>query len=128
MNAAYMDTSWAVAIAFAEAGHEQLLDRLATFDGVYSSDLLEAEFWSAFAREGVTRDPALLASLHWILPDRPLTPEIARALEAGYLRGADLWHVACALFLAEEPPALTFLTLDASQGEVARRLGFAGEA
>jgi len=127
MNAAYMDTSWAVAVAFGEAGHEELVERLGKFDGVYACNLLEAEFWSAFAREGVTRDPALLASVHWILPDRPLTPEIARALEAGYLRGADLWHVACALFLAEEPSGLTFLTLDASQGEVARRLGFADE-
>ena len=37
-----------------------------------------------------------------MLPDRPLTHECTKALTAGYLRGADLWHVACALYLAGE--------------------------
>jgi hypothetical protein len=46
-----------------------------------------------------------------------------RILAAGYLRGADLWHLACALYLADElvPPAL--LTLDVRQREVAAASG-----
>ena len=38
---------------------------------------------------------------------------------------ADLWHVACALFLSPNPTDITFLTLDKPQRDVARRLGFA---
>jgi hypothetical protein len=45
-------------------------------------------------------------------------------LEHGYLRGADLWHLACALFVVDEPDMLTFLTLDTRQQEVAAALGF----
>jgi len=46
-------------------------------------------------------------------------------LAQGYLRGADVWHVACALFLADAARAeLAFLSRDAAQRRVARRLGF----
>ena len=65
-----------------------------------------------------TRDLALVS------PDRPLSTELQRVAEAGYLRGADMWHVACALFLSPAPGELTFLTLDEPQRGEARRLGF----
>ena len=45
-------------------------------------------------------------------------------LEAGYLRGAELWHVATALYVAVRPEDLPLATLDARQGEVAEALGF----
>jgi hypothetical protein len=124
MRVAYLDTSWVLAIAFGEAGHDRLLDEVGHYDRLYSSGLLEAELWSACTREGVERDPGLLAQLGWVLPDRPLSSELARVLDAGYLRGADAWHVACALFLADVPSSVSFLTLDESQGSVARALGF----
>jgi hypothetical protein len=60
----------------------------------------------------------------WIYPNRPLAREIERVAGVGYLRGADLWHLANALFLAPEPRELTFLTLDKRQREVAVELGF----
>ena len=41
-----------------------------------------------------------------------------------YLRGADLWHVATALYLAESPADVDFLTLDPAQREAAAALGF----
>ena len=66
----------------------------------------------------------LLSWLTWVYPNRPLTPEYARITAAGYLRGADLWHLTNALFLAPDSADLSFLTLDGRQGEVARRLGF----
>ena len=76
-------------------------------------------------REGVNgRVEDLLSWLTWVYPNRPLTPEYARITAAGYLRGADLWHLANTLFLAPDPTDLKFLTLDNRQGEVAERLGF----
>ena len=47
------------------------------------------------------------------------------ALEVGHLRGADLWHVACALFVAGTARSeVAFLSRDAAQRTVAKRLGF----
>ena len=45
-------------------------------------------------------------------------------LRIGYLRGADLWHIATALYMFDEPSDITFLTLDRRQGDVAAALGF----
>jgi hypothetical protein len=47
------------------------------------------------------------------------------AVDVGRLRGADLWHVACALFVAGSARGdLAFLSRDAAQRTVAKRLGF----
>jgi len=124
MKLAYVDTSCLVAVAFGEAGAAALARRLARFDVVAASDLLEAELRASFAREGVELEPALLSGISWVVPDRPLHEEIARVLTAGYVRGADCWHLASALYLAEEPAAISFLTLDERQAAVARALGF----
>ena len=59
-----------------------------------------------------------------MLPDRPLTAVIRIVLEAGHLRGADLWHVACALYLSPNPQDLAFLTLDDRQAALAGTIGF----
>jgi len=122
---AYVDSSCLVALAFDEPGARKLAARLQRFDRLFSSNLLEAELRSALAREGVDGHiEDLLSWLTWVYPNRPLTPEYARISAAGYVRGADLWHLANALFLAPDPTDLSFLTLDGRQGEVARRLGF----
>jgi len=126
MKLAYVDTSCLVAVAFGEPGAAALARRLERFDVLVASDLLEAELRSAFAREGVEPDPALLSGLSWVVPDRPLRAEIARVLAAGYVRGADCWHLASALYLAEDPAAMSFLTLDERQAAVAKALGFRG--
>lgn len=62
--------------------------------------------------------------MSWIIPDCPLHQEIRRVLAAGYVRGADCWHLASALFLAEDPAKLSFLTLHQRQRTVAQMLGF----
>ena len=98
--------------------------RLATFPLVVSSNLLEAEMRSAMAREGNEFDASLLERIQWVMPTRPLTQEIAATLRAGYLRGADLWHLASALYAARAMPALAFITLDRRQQTVAASLGF----
>ena len=125
MKLAYVDTSCLVAIAFGEPGYERVVDRLNRCERLFSSNLLEAEFRAALAREGVAdKEGDLLSGFTWILPNRPLTAEYERILTAGTLKGADLWHVACALFLSPDPKELAFLTLDGPQGTVARALGF----
>lgn len=123
MSDIYLDTSGLVALAFAERGATGIARRLEAATAVYSSNLLEAEFRSVLAREGV-ESGALLEPIRWVVPDRPLSGEFDRVLEAGYVRGADLWHVACALFIEPEPRELVFLTLDRRQRDVARKLGF----
>ena len=125
MKLANLDTSCLVAIAFDEPGAGKLALRLRRFDRLVSSNLLEAELRSALLREGVEDSGrALLAGIGWVLPNRILTPEIERIAAAGYLRGADLWHIACALFVAPEARGLSFVTVDRRQQEVAARLGF----
>ena len=124
MKVAYLDTSCLVAIAFGEAGAAPLARRMARFDMLVASDLLEAELRSAFVREGVEPQPELLSDISWVVPDRPLHAEIASVLAAGYVRGAGCWHLASALFVAEDAAAISFLTLDQRQAAVAKRLGF----
>lgn len=124
MRVAIVDSSCVVAIALGERGAAALGDRLSTFDSLFASSLLEAEVRSTLQREGIRHEGVDLADLQWILPARPLTEEIQRVLDAGYARGADCWHLACALYLVNDPGEVTFLTLDAQQRHVAQTLGF----
>jgi hypothetical protein len=112
-----------VALAFGERGARALRVRLESYERLYSANLLEAELRAAFVRERVAWQQELVAAIGWVLPARRLTEEIAHVLEAGYLRGADLWHVSCALHLRDALGELDFLTLDTSQREVAVAAG-----
>ena len=124
MNVAYLDTSCLVAVAFAEPGYQALAARLEGLDQRFASNLLEAELRAAMRREGIGDGDALMDGLSWVLPDRPLSLELALVLEEGALRGADAWHLACALYLSPDPREMEFLTLDRRQAAVARALGF----
>ena len=125
LRAAYIDTSALLAVLFGEPSAAAIRRRLRTIDGIYSSSLLEAEVLSSLARERIPVELArdALGAIRWVLPDRPLSSELNAALAAGRLRGADLWHVACALFLADGRKSLAFLTLDEAQAGIAQRLG-----
>lgn len=125
MSTAYVDTSVLTAMAFDERGAEAHARRLEEFSDLFSSNLLEAELRAAFARENLIFRESAVAGIEWVLPDRPLAPEFAAVLRAGYLRGADLWHVATALYVSSRPGRLSFATLDARQSVVAETLGFA---
>lgn len=125
MNACYVDTSLLLAIAFGEPGAKGYSRALKAYDPVLSANLLECEFRAFFTREGVDYDGKLLERLTWILPDRRLTPEVDRVLFVGEARGADLWHLANALYVAEDPAELAFFTADERQREIAGGLGFA---
>ena len=125
MKAAYVDTSCLVAVAFAEPGSARLASRLQTYDVVLASGLVEAELKAALVREGLSGSTAdFLPRLDWVYPDRPLGPEIDRVLAAGHAKGADAWHLACALFLAPDGAGLRFETLDIRQRAIATKLGF----
>jgi predicted nucleic acid-binding protein len=121
---AYVDTSCLVAIAFGEKGATALARSLDGFDDLFASNLLEAELRAMFEREGVSADEDILTAVSWVIPDRPLSREISMVLDAGQVRGADCCHLATALFLAEDPSEMAFLTLDSRQKKVAKALGF----
>ena len=120
-----MDTSCLVAVALNEPLGRETAENLARFSRLVASNLLEAELRSALARERVQADCApLLSGINWVLPDRPLTTEFREVLGLGRVKGADLWHLACALFLKRRLAGLSFLTLDRKQREFAAALGF----
>lgn len=123
MTVAYADASVFVALAFREPSATALRRRLQKFDRVVTSIFTEAELASALAREAIAipHSPLLGASL--IAAAEPLGREITEVLSAGYLRGADCWHLATALNYAPDR-SLTFLTLDTAQRRVAGALGF----
>ena len=124
MTIAYVDTSALVAIAFGEPDSAALGRRPGTFSVLLSSNLLEAELRAAYSREKRRFSQSGVSGIEWILPDRPLAPEFATVLETGYLRGADLWHVATALHAARQPSEIWFVTLDMQQRTIAVALGF----
>ncbi len=121
---AYVDASALLAVALREPSAPLIVQRLETFDLLASASLLDAETRSAFARYGMDIAGALPYTVEWIYPDRPLTAEIVTALRVGYLRGADLWHIAVAMYLdATISSELVFITLDERQRAVAAGLG-----
>ena len=124
---AYVDASAAVAVALEEPGWELTARLLASFPVLLSANLLEAEVRSVYAREGLQYDPKVVSSIGWAHPHRSLGSEMATALDVGgYLKGADLWHVAAALYVDESIIGRTaFITLDNRQRAVAAKLGFA---
>lgn len=125
MSAAFVDSSCIVAMQLFESRGPEVRQRLSRFDTLHAASLLEAEVFSAVARERRRADLDLLDHLMTVHPARSLRPEIERVLAAGYVRGADCLHLATALYLAPDPAELTFLTLDDHQRAVAEALGFA---
>jgi len=127
LKIAYVDSSCLIAVALQEEGAGDLLAQLSRFDRLLSSPLAEAEFRAALAREGVPgKGGNLLSWLDWVQPYRRLTPEIERILQVGKAKGADLWHLACALFVRPKLEGLRFLTRDSGQERLARALDFPG--
>jgi hypothetical protein len=124
MSVAYVDSSVLAAIAFGERDGPALARRLDGFSRLLAANLLESELRAACARERLGFSRELFANLTWVFPDRSLAPEIDAVLSAGYLHGADLWHVACALYVTVDPGDTWFLTLDERQRVVAATLGF----
>ncbi len=124
MSVAYVDSSCIIAVAFAEPTARSVERRMAQFDYLLASNLAEAEVRAALRREFGTSTGFSRGAIHWADSPTTLSAQIAAVLEAGYVRGADCWHLATALYLAPTAGELTFLTLDARQRKVAAALGF----
>ena len=124
MTVAYVDTSALVAVAFREPGAEAMARRLNDFTSMLSSNLLEAELRAAYSRERRRFEADRVSRVEWVMPTRPLSPEISVVLDAGHMRGADLWHMATALYVALDPSKIYFVTLDKRQRATASVLGF----
>ena len=122
---AYVDTSALLTVVFEEPAAVAIVQRLAQFPRLVASNLLEAEMRAGFGRLGLEFDDGLLSDIEWIFPDRPLTTELKGALAVAYLRGADLWHIATALYVKDTVVGeMTFITLDNRQRTAAASLGF----
>ena len=121
---AFIDSSCLVAIALGEAGAKAIATRIRSFATIVAHPLLDAEVRSACSREGAPVPEEELETIAWVEAPHPLSAEVTRVLAAGYLRGADCWHVATAVFVSPDPRQLTFLTLDTRQRAVAKKLGF----
>ena len=107
MATAYVDTSAMITVVFGQPGAVEMAQRINNFDHMASANLLEAEMRSVFAREAQPFDKEILSKFQWIHPDRPLSQELEMVLESGYLRGADLWHLAVALYVHPDPIGIT---------------------
>jgi predicted nucleic acid-binding protein len=126
LSSAFVDSSALIAVTFSEPGAGTLESLLRAQEALFACELLVAEFLSAARRESLApgEAAAALTPFRWVIPGRSLRPEIDRVLAAGYLRGADLWHLACACYLAPNPQELAFVTRDEPQRKVAVALGF----
>ena len=127
MSTAYVDTSVIASVVLGESQADACLQRLKEFDRLISSNLLEAELRATLARERIPFRRSVVKRIRWVLPLRALDTEITTVLRAGYLSGADLFHVATALYVASrsQPGDLAFLTLDIRQRAVATAVGLA---
>lgn len=128
MDICYIDTSVLVALLFDESGADSAREFLKSSKRRISHHLIESEIFSVFHRQGSEYDAAISAlnAIEVVYPNvslRDYSVEIARRYS--YLRGADLLHVSCALWLSSKrPESFGFLTLDKKQNSVARDIGF----
>lgn len=128
MKRAYVDTSVIVALHFGQTEARRAARLLRGHEQAFSVAILVPELLATLHREGRPLNDAdhLLARITLFIPSNSLRSECEEALGAGALRGADLWHVAAALAIAgaKRRRDLPFLTFDARQREVAKKLGF----
>ena len=125
MKAIYVDSSVIVSILFREPHSKKLLEIInQTSSTCYSSQILEAEVYASATRENIVLAEAhkLLMHINLLLPERSLRKEYKEIFSAGYCRGADAYHIACALYLDPERTNLIFLTADQRQQEVAKKV------
>ena len=120
----FIDSSCFVMLALNEPGAARLRSRIARAPARYASTLAEAELLAALTREGLPAREVDVPGVGWIAPSRRLTRQLEQVMSRGYVRGADAWHLACALLLDPDANELVFLTLDTRRREVAKAIGF----
>jgi predicted nucleic acid-binding protein len=123
---AYLDTSAFLALVFRQSGYKQIEKILENVEQVLTTDLLMSEATSVFVRERGDFEvlKTSLGGLLFITAELSV-PLLESVLRAGWLRGADLYHLAAAFWLTDSKPKnIYFLTLDEQQNRVAGKLGF----
>ena len=98
MSTAYIDTSFLIPNETCQPDSDVYEIELGRFERLVSQNLLEAEYRSVCTRERRAPSNFRLNKISRIIPARPLTRELERVLATGYLRGANLWHVATAIY------------------------------
>lgn len=127
MKKIYVDSSVVLSVLLEELNYEVFSSLISNKHFVYSSPLLVAEVFSALHREKLSFQLAELvfSTIDFIiLPQEDLFQEYPRIFKEGYLRGADAFHLATALYIDPLAKNLTFLTADERQKVVAKKLGF----
>ena len=125
MTVAYVDTSALVAIAFGEPSGDAMAQRLIEFTTMLSSNLLEAELRSAYSRERRHFEADRVSRVEWVMPDSAaVSRRLPLCWTPVYMRGAAVWHMATALYVAPDPSNMYFMTLDKRQRATASVLGF----
>ena len=124
MKTIYVDTSVIAGILLENPGHEKYQNSIQNEDRIVSSALLEAELCSVAAREKISPKELekFLIGIELIHTTRSLLKEYRRILTSGYVKGADAFHIATALYLDPELKELKFLTADSRQKEVIKKL------
>ena len=124
----YLDTSAWIAWKFSQPGKELLTKVWRPEATFISAPILAAEYVAFLRRierlsEGQPEEE--LSFLRWIIPGEVIFKEFSLCINAGDLKGADLYHLAAAAWFAEDNRSeLTFLTCDKQQKKVAQKLGF----
>ena len=127
MNVIYIDTSVLVSLFFEDSTENSQLSRLLKeADEVVSSTLIEAEFLSVLHREKVNINTGIdyLKQISLVIPDRSISKELKTVFSKAYVRGADAFHLACALYLDPKASEIKFLTADKQQQKAAQLIGF----
>lgn len=124
----YLDTSAWIAWKFGQTGQEKFLEIDFEKDTVIASPLLVSEYVAFLGREKLlteTRFEDELGFIHWIYPSDPLFQESLECVRAYAVKGADLHHLATALWFSQDSrDELYFLTCDHQQEAAAKKLGF----
>jgi hypothetical protein len=124
LKAAYIDTSLLIGLRFQKSA-PATIRKIRQYE-LFSSELLIAEVLAFGKRESIEQGLLWKAfkGLSWVIPESSISEECRRVVQCGYVRGDDLWHLACACYLSPAAGELAFLTLDERQRDLATQLGF----
>ena len=122
----YIDTSVIVCLLFKQLDYQKLQTAFVEAEELISSSLILAETQSACVREKFPPQAGspLLNKISLVNPEHRMTVELAEIFKYGYLRGADAYHLACALYADNNTRELVFLSRDNKQQALAKKLGF----
>lgn len=119
----YIDSSVVVASLFDELPNNKKI--WGSSDNFLSSFILESEVLSTAKREGLDLDLVKkeLKKISFVRTES-LLAQLTEIFKVGYLRGADAFHLATAMWIQGKHSGLKFYTLDKRQIAIASMFGF----